>query len=117
MTRGLETITVSFILPFINCFQPFSDCKINVEGMKIISSFLSQDGVALEELDLGLKEKNQHEIFTYKTGNNKFGDECCAYLAEGLKKNKSMKILNLEGISSTLPCYNFFQSVRSMLKE
>jgi len=31
--------------------EHFSDCEITVEGMKTISSFLSQDGIVLEELD------------------------------------------------------------------
>jgi len=30
----------------------FSECEITFEGMKTISSFLSQDGIVLEELDL-----------------------------------------------------------------
>jgi len=30
--------------------------------MKSISSFLSQDGIVLEELDLGLKERNEHTL-------------------------------------------------------
>jgi len=32
-------------------------CGISFEGMKAISSFLSQDGIVLEELDLGLKKR------------------------------------------------------------
>eukprot|EP01107_Rhizomastix_libera_P007559 TRINITY_DN2255_c0_g1_i13.p1 TRINITY_DN2255_c0_g1~~TRINITY_DN2255_c0_g1_i13.p1 ORF type:complete len:149 (-),score=43.26 TRINITY_DN2255_c0_g1_i13:151-597(-) len=54
--------------------------RITEEGMKSISNFLSQDGIILEELDLD---------------NNRFGDECCAHLAKGLKKNKTLKKLNL----------------------
>ena len=117
MTRGLETITVSFILPFINCFQPFSDCKINVEGMKIISSFLSHDGVVLEELDLGLK-KRRNVTFQHETVGNSFGDEGCVPLVEGLKKNKTLKKLNIAGISSTIfLLLIIFQHVESLLKE
>ena len=79
-------------------FDPFSDCGITSEGMKTISSFLSQDGIVLEELDLGLKEKE--EIFHHQTGRNYFRDEGCAPLVEGLKKNKSLKKLNINCISS-----------------
>jgi len=32
--------------------------------MKLISSFLSQDGIVLEKLDLGLKEKRKKNILT-----------------------------------------------------
>ena len=77
----------------------FSDCGITAEGMKSISNFLSQDGVVIEELNLGLNEKNN--TFQHQTGSNKFGDEGCVHLVEGLKKNKSLKILNLGCISST----------------
>jgi len=33
----------------------FSGCKITDEGMKTISSFLSQDGIVIEELNFGFK--------------------------------------------------------------
>eukprot|EP01107_Rhizomastix_libera_P011662 TRINITY_DN2926_c0_g1_i10.p2 TRINITY_DN2926_c0_g1~~TRINITY_DN2926_c0_g1_i10.p2 ORF type:complete len:104 (+),score=47.56 TRINITY_DN2926_c0_g1_i10:815-1126(+) len=52
------------------------DCDITAEGMKIISSFLSQEGIVLEELNLI---------------NNTLGDEGCVHLVEGLKKNKTVK--------------------------
>ena len=68
--------------------------------MKTISSFLSQDGIVLEKLHLGLKEISH---FQHQTGGNQFGDEGCEHLAEGLKKNKSLKILNICGISAALP--------------
>jgi len=35
----------------------FSGCDITFEGMKAISSFLSQDGIVLAELNLSLKEQ------------------------------------------------------------
>eukprot|EP01107_Rhizomastix_libera_P007878 TRINITY_DN2290_c0_g1_i6.p1 TRINITY_DN2290_c0_g1~~TRINITY_DN2290_c0_g1_i6.p1 ORF type:complete len:262 (-),score=78.42 TRINITY_DN2290_c0_g1_i6:44-829(-) len=55
-------------------------CKITGEGMETISSFLSQDGTILEELDLSF---------------NRIGDEGFALLVEGLKKNKSLKKLHI----------------------
>jgi len=43
-----------------------SDCGITAAGTKAISSFLSQDGIVLEELNLGLKEQikrnHNHQI-------------------------------------------------------
>jgi len=66
--------------------------------MKEISIFLFQDGIVLEELDLGLR-KERNTTFQHQTGSNYFGDEGCAHLVEGLKKNKSLKKLNLSGIS------------------
>jgi len=44
----------------------FSGCKITAEGMKEISSFLSQNGIVLEELILGLKEKEEISHFNIK---------------------------------------------------
>jgi len=38
-------------------------------------------------------------FFFFQTGNNYFGDKGCVNLVEGLKKNKSLKILGLESIS------------------
>jgi len=76
--------------------------------MKTISSFLSQDGIDLEELDLGLKERKKIS-FQYQTDYNFFGDEGCVHLVEGLKKNKSLKKLNLYCIfSSQLNFGSFF---------
>jgi len=41
----------------------FSSKKnLSAEGMKTISSFLSQDGIILEELNLSLKEKKKSHI-------------------------------------------------------
>ena len=82
-------------------------CGITVEGMKTISSFLSHDGIVLEELDLSLKEKEEIS-FQQQTGYNDFWDEGCAHLVEGLKKNKSVKKLNLEGISPSIYLMNIF---------
>jgi len=76
----------------------FAACKITAEGMKAISSFFSQDGIVLEELDLGLK-KRKNISFQHQTGFNKLGDEGCVHLVEGLKKNKSLKKLSLGCIS------------------
>jgi len=36
----------------------------------------------------------------YETAYNKFGDEGCVHLVEELKKNKTLKRLNIESISS-----------------
>jgi len=43
-----------------------SDCEITSEGMKSISNYLSQEGVVLEELNLGLKEKEEISHFKIK---------------------------------------------------
>jgi len=48
---------------------------------------------------LGLKKRNIS--FQHQTGGNYFGDEGCVHLVEGLKKNKSLKVLNLESVSSS----------------
>ena len=77
----------------------FLDCGITAEGMKAISSFLSQNGINLEELNLGLNE-NYVPYYYYSSVSNKFGDEGCAHLVEGLKKNTTLKKLLLMGISS-----------------
>ena len=66
--------------------------------MQAISVFLARDGIVLEELNLGLKER-RNISFQHQTEHNKFEDEGCAHLVEGLKKNKSLKKLNLQGIS------------------
>ena len=68
--------------------------------MKAISSFLSHDRVIIEELDLSLKEKKHISIvFQHQIGRTKFGDDGCVLLAEGLKRNTTLKKLNLEGNS------------------
>jgi len=36
--------------------EHFSDCGITAEGVKTIASFLSHDGIVLEELNLSLNE-------------------------------------------------------------
>jgi len=41
-----------------------SGCDVTAEGMKAISSFLSQDEIVLEDLNLSLKEKNKHHTLT-----------------------------------------------------
>jgi len=85
--------------------------------MKSISSFLSQEGIVLEELDLRLKERKKIS-FQYQTGSNFFGDEGCVHLSEGLKKNKTLKKLNLGRISSNnISWLIIFQIVKSLLKE
>ena len=87
--------------------------------MKSISSFLSQDGIVLEELILGLDEKNI--LFQPQTALNKFGDGGCVHLVGGLKKNKSVKILNLECIAPFNTFFDHFfdhfQFATSLLKE
>ena len=40
-------------------------------------------------------ERRKNMSFQHQTGFNKFGDEGCVHLAEGLKKNKSLKKLTL----------------------
>ena len=46
-----------------------------------------------------------HQILQHSTEGNKFGDEGCINLVEGLKKNKSLKKLNLECASSKTNCF------------
>ena len=55
-----EMYLPSILLSFISFF--FQGCRITSEGMKALSSFLSQDGIVLEELNLSLKEKKKHHI-------------------------------------------------------
>jgi len=64
--------------------------------MKSLSSYLSQDEIVLEELSLGLKEEMKISQIYQITEGNKFGDEGCIYLSEGLKKNKTVKKLNID---------------------
>jgi len=50
----------------ISLFDYLSACEITAEGMKTISSFLSQDGIVLEELNLSLKGKMNKQHFNTK---------------------------------------------------
>jgi len=64
--KTLTRLIIFSISSKITSLLPFSGCGITAEGMKTISNYLSQDGIVLEELDLGLKEKNQHFISNIK---------------------------------------------------
>ena len=88
--KRLEIICLDFQL---------SESGISSGEAKEISSFLSQDGIVLEELDLSLKKVLN---FNFKTSieDGRFVDEVCVHLVEGLKKNKSLKKVNLASISS-----------------
>jgi len=62
--KSLKKLGIGGISSITSSFTIFSGCGIKDEGMKLISSFLSQDGIVLEELDLGLKEKKNYFIST-----------------------------------------------------
>jgi len=83
--------------------------------MKMLSNFLSQDGIVLKELHLSLKKWNT--TFQYQTGNNYFRDKG-VHLFEALKKNKSVKKLNLDCISThKITLMIIFKIVKLLLKE
>ena len=102
---------------------PFSFLKLESEitpkGTKAIGEYLSQKGIALEVLDLSftiifIPRINNLTII----GGNYFGDEGLILLVHGLKRNKTVKKLNL---SSAFPTYFLIyiplQVVASLQKE
>eukprot|EP01107_Rhizomastix_libera_P007370 TRINITY_DN219_c1_g2_i1.p1 TRINITY_DN219_c1_g2~~TRINITY_DN219_c1_g2_i1.p1 ORF type:complete len:445 (+),score=179.64 TRINITY_DN219_c1_g2_i1:19-1353(+) len=56
------------------------NCSITSVGAKTIAEFLSQDGIVIEDLDLG---------------DNEIGDVGCAYLSHGIRSCLTLKKLNL----------------------
>jgi len=70
--------TMKTIISLLTIFQQyffddyFSGCEITSEGMKEISSFLSHNGIVLEELNLSLKEKKK-SLIKHQTDVNYFG--------------------------------------------
>ena len=78
-------------------FSFVSGCGITSEGVKSIGEYLSQEGIVLEELDLSFSITSIQKIIGILfSGWNIIGDEGCVLLAEGLKRNKTVKRLNIK---------------------
>ena len=94
----------------------FSGCKIKSEGMKSLSSFLSQDGIVLEELEVGLKEKEETLHFNIKQVITNLEMKVVFIL---LKDWKRIKLWNNWTLNVFLQHFfvEHFQNVKSLLKE
>ena len=85
-------------------------CEITAEGVFHLSKFISKIASSLEELDLSYLFQFYTVSFLFSSAGNKFGNQGCNNLKEGLNEAKKLKKLCLKGITPwiSIKSFSFF---------